>query len=165
MTETTTPDALSASVRVEHIYISPGHSYFGRHGQGAADHAMIELESIQCVEGSGLRGDRFFDYKADYAGQVTFFAREVFEELCRAVGAPGISPSAVRRNILVSGVDLNELIGREFELQDIRFVGERECSPCYWMDEAVGPGAAEFLKGRGGLRARILSSGTLRRER
>jgi MOSC domain-containing protein YiiM len=37
-----------------------------------------------------------------------------------------------------------------------------ECKPCYWMDEAIAPGAEALLQGRGGLRARILTSGTLR---
>jgi MOSC domain-containing protein YiiM len=61
-------------------------------------------------------------------------------------------------------VDLNALIGREFEVQGVRFAGVEECRPCYWMNEAFGhPQAEDWLKGRGGLRARILSSGWLRK--
>lgn len=58
-------------------------------------------------------------------------------------------------------VDLNQLIGQDFEIQGVHFHGTQECSPCYWMDRAVAPGAEELLKGRGGLRARILTDGTL----
>ena len=47
-------------------------------------------------------------------------------------------------------------------MQGVRFHGTQECKPCYWMDRAIAPGAEKFLKGRGGLRARILSDGTLR---
>jgi MOSC domain-containing protein YiiM len=61
-------------------------------------------------------------------------------------------------------VDLNTLIGREFEIQGVRFYGTDECRPCYWMDRAIAPGAEDFLKGRGGLRAQILSDSTLRRK-
>jgi len=63
--------------------------------------------------------------------------------------------------VIVQGVDLPSLIGREFVLGGVRFEGSEECRPCYWMDQALAPGAEEFLAGKGGLRARILNSGTL----
>jgi MOSC domain-containing protein YiiM len=69
-----------------------------------------------------------------------------------------------RRNLVVREVDLNALIGREFEVQGVRFLGMAEAKPCYWMDEAFAPGAEEALKGQGGLRAKVLTSGTLRRD-
>ena len=64
--------------------------------------------------------------------------------------------------MITRGVDLNELIGQEFEVQGVRFFGMEECRPCYWMDRAFAPGAQQFLKGRGGLRAKILTYGRLR---
>ena len=63
---------------------------------------------------------------------------------------------------LTRDVDLNELIGQDFEIQGVAFHGTEECRPCYWMDRAIAPGAEEFLKGRGGLRARILNDGQIR---
>jgi MOSC domain-containing protein YiiM len=57
---------------------------------------------------------------------------------------------------------LNSLIGEEFAVQGIQFLGVEECRPCYWMDQVLGPGAEAALKNRGGLRARILTSGQLR---
>ncbi|MDP1579936.1 MAG: molybdenum cofactor biosysynthesis protein [Candidatus Didemnitutus sp.] len=149
-------------IRIEHLFISPGHNFFGHHGSPAGEHAIVAVEQVECVAGRGLRGDRFLDYKPDYKGQITFFAMEVFEALRTAVGAPDTSPSAVRRNVLTRGVDLNTLIGWEFEVQGVRFLGVEECKPCYWMDGAIGPGAEEWLKGRGGLRAKIVSDGWLR---
>ena len=153
-----------AMIHIEHLFISPGHNFFGRHGKGANTHEVVAVDEVECVAGSGLRGDRFFDYKPDYPGQITFFSMEVFEGLCAALGVEGVPVSAVRRNAFTRGIDLNELVGREFELQGIRFQGVEECRPCYWMDEAVGLGAEEWLKGRGGLRARILTDGILSRE-
>jgi MOSC domain-containing protein YiiM len=64
--------------------------------------------------------------------------------------------------VITRGVDLNDLIEQEFEAQGVRFLGIEECRPCYWMDRAFAPGAQEFLKGHGGLRAKILSDGSLR---
>ena len=67
-----------------------------------------------------------------------------------------------RRNVITAGVDLNSLIGKKFILQGVEFEGTCECSPCYWMDAAIAPGAEAALQGRGGLRARILTGGKLR---
>lgn len=149
-------------MRLDYLYISPGHNFFGHHGGPAGGHAIVAVEAVECVAGRGLRGDRFFDYKPGYKGQITFFSMEIFEALCQAVGTPATPPSAVRRNAFTRGVALNGLIGREFEVQGVRFLGVEECKPCYWMDGAIAPGAEEWLKGRGGLRAKILTDGWLR---
>jgi len=147
---------------IEHLYISPGHNFFGRHGLSAGLNPLQEVAEIECVAGHGVRGDRFFDYKEDYKGQITFFAGEVFEDVCHALGIHGKAPGTTRRNVITWGADLNNLIGERFTVQGIDFEGVAECAPCYWMDLAIGPGAEEALQGRGGLRARILTSGILR---
>jgi len=152
------------SMMIEQLFISPGHNFFGHHGRPAGTSPLIDVSEVECVAGRGLRGDRFFDFKEDYKGQITFFAREVFDEVCRLLGTAVLSPGIVRRNAITRGVDLNELIGRRFVLQEIEFEAVCECKPCYWMDTAIGPGAEAALRGRGGLRARILSDGTLRTE-
>ena len=149
-------------VEICHLYISRGHNFTGHHGREPDDYPAIEVSSVECVAGRGIRGDRYFDFKDDYKGQITFFSLEVFEELCRALQVRDCPPSSVRRNVFTRVVDLNELIGQEFDVQGVRFFGTEESRPCYWMDGAVGAGAQKFLKGRGGLRARILSDGTLR---
>jgi MOSC domain-containing protein YiiM len=148
--------------RVEHLFISPGHNFYGHHGQPAGGHPILAVEQVECVAGRGLRGDRFFDYKEDYKGQITFFAMEVFDALRLALNLPEARPQATRRNAFTRGADLNALIGKEFEIQGVRFAGVCECSPCSWMNGALGSGAEDWLKGRGGLRARILTDGILR---
>ena len=152
-------------VRITHLYLSPGHNYFGHHGREPDEHPMLAVPEVECVAGRGLRGDRFFDYKPDYKGQITFFAGEIYNELCATLlqpGAPLPEPAAFRRNVITRGIDLNTLVGVEFTLQNIRFLGTAECSPCYWMDAAFAPGTEAALKGRGGLRAKILTDGILR---
>jgi MOSC domain-containing protein YiiM len=149
-------------VNVHGLYVAPGHNFFGRHGQAAAENPIREVAEVDCVAGRGLRGDRFFNHKENYQGQVTFFAWETYEEICRELAVYDKPPSAFRRNVITAGVDLQELIGREFEIQGVRFRGTEECRPCYWMEQAFAPGANAFLKGRGGLRAEILSDGVLR---
>jgi MOSC domain-containing protein YiiM len=78
---------------------------------------------------------------------------------------PQAEPQATRRNAYVRGADLTALIGQEFTLQGVRFAGVEESRPCEWMNVALGPGAEDWLRGRAGLRCRILTNGVLRRER
>ena len=150
------------AMEICHLFISPGHNFVGHHGREPDTHPMIETSEIECVAGRGIRGDRYFDFKDDYKGQITFFSSEVFDELCSAIQIQACSPALARRNVITRSVDLNDLIEQEFEVQGVRFLGIEECRPCYWMDRAFAPGAQEFLKGHGGLRAKILSDGSLR---
>ncbi len=146
---------------IDQIFTSPGHNYSGHYGQPPDDFPFVESSTIECVAGHGIRGDRFFDYAEDYKGQITFFSREVFDLLSQSFSLTTKSPGVLRRNVIVSGVDLMELIGADFELQGVQFRGTAHCAPCHWMDSAFAPGTEKFLAGRGGLRARILTDGRL----
>jgi FdhD protein len=149
-------------IRIHDIWISPGHDFKGRHGLGRESHGTTRLEEALCVAGMGIAGDRYHGEDPGSKTQVTLLSLEVVEEMCRSLGIELTDYSALRRNVLVSGVDLNALVGKSFTIGDVGFEGVEECKPCYWMDEAVAPGANAFLVGRGGLRCRILAGGTLR---
>lgn len=148
--------------QIERIFISPGHNFFGHNGQPAGTHPTIEVDEVECVAGKGLAGDRFFNFKDDYRGQITFFSAEVFDDVCRRLGVSGKPAGVTRRNVITRGVDLNALVGKQFAVQGVLFEGVCQCSPCHWMDEAIAPGAETALQGCGGLRARILTGGKLR---
>jgi MOSC domain-containing protein YiiM len=148
--------------RIACIYLSPGHNFFGRYGHAAGEHPLIPVSQVECIAGKGLIGDRFFDYKNDYKGQITFFAWETYEDLCRRFGVSGKNPGVFRRNVVTRGVNLKAWIGKEFELQGVLFEGTQEASPCSWMNHAFCEGAEVAMKGRGGLRAKILTDGILR---
>jgi molybdopterin-guanine dinucleotide biosynthesis protein A len=149
-------------MKISGLHLSAGHNFIGHHGLPPGQHPMMSVDRVECVAGRGLRGDRFWDHKPDNPGEITFFAEAVHHALLRELRPAPCPPTVYRRNVLTRGVDLNELIGREFTVQGVRFLGTVECKPCYWMDQAVGPGAEAWLKGRGGLRAKILSDGELR---
>ncbi len=151
-------------IEISQIFISPGHNFIGRHGQPALDRPTIEVAEVECVTGMGLRGDRYFGHAPDYKGQVTLLDEVVCSDLRRAFGTPHLSAAVLRRNLLVNGVDLNALIGVTFRVQGITLQGIEECRPCYWMDTVVAPGAEAWLRGRGGLRCKILSDGWFRRQ-
>ena len=151
-------------MRIEHLFISPGHNFVGHHGKPAGTNPIVAVDEVECVAGHGLRGDRYFDRADNHKGQITFFSMEVFDALCRELNLPDAQPQATRRNTFVRGTDLNSLIGREFEVQGVCFGGVEESRPCHWMNDALGAGAEEWLQGRAGLRCRILSDGVLRRD-
>ncbi|MBA3881509.1 MAG: molybdenum cofactor biosysynthesis protein [Chthoniobacterales bacterium] len=146
---------------IRRIFISPGHNYFGHAGREPDEFPLHEVDLIECVAGRGIRGDRFYSYRDNYKGQITFFSLEVFNRLSAAFPDAKKSPGVLRRNVIVSGVDLNALIGATFELQGVRLLGTAHCKPCFWLDTAFAPGAEAWLKGNGGLRAQILTTGRL----
>lgn len=159
------PDASIAVMEAElvHIYISAGHDYWGRQGEGRLQSGISGVAEVECVAGMGLRGDRYFGYRPDFNGQVTFFDDRVVEEIRRRFRLPKLPASVFRRNLIVRGANLREWLGRRFRFQGMVFEGSQECKPCHWMDRAVAPGTEEFMRAefRGGLRAKILTGGTL----
>lgn len=146
------------------IWISAGNDFRGHHGGPRGDHGIKRVDEVECVAGMGLRGDRYFGYKPDFKGQVTFFDADAVEAVTKQFNRLDLSSGEFRRNLIVRGVDLSAWVGKRFRFQGVEFEGSEECKPCYWMDEEVAPGVEDFLKShfRGGLRARILSNGLLR---
>ncbi|HEX5223163.1 MAG TPA: molybdenum cofactor biosysynthesis protein [Verrucomicrobiae bacterium] len=149
-------------MRVEQLFISPGHNFVGHYGGPPGNNAILRVDAVECVAGRGLRGDRYFDRAENHKGQITFFSLDVFDALRLELNLPEGQPQATRRNAFVRGMDLNALVGKQFEIQGVQFEGVEESKPCDWMNLALGPGVREWLKGRGGLRARILTDGVLR---
>lgn len=152
---------MNVSPAIRHIFVSPGHNFFGRHQAPAGAHATHDVAVVNCRAGWGLEGDRFYGYRPDYKGQVTFFAWETLVAARERFAVPTLSPEVFRRNVIVEGLDLNALIGARFSLGGVEFEGVEESRPCHWMNQAVAPGAEDWLRGQGGLRAKILSGGEL----
>lgn len=146
---------------IHHLFISDGHDFYGRHGKGREEHEIIDHDEIELVAGSGIVGDRFFNYQEDYKGQITFFDYAVYEAVKTEFDLPELHPRNFRRNVVTSGLALPSLIGQRFQIGDLEFEGTEEAKPCYWMNQACAPGVEEFLKGRGGLRCRIIKGGWL----
>ncbi len=149
---------------IHHLFTSPGHNYFGHHGLPPGEHLAVEHDEIELLAGRGIEGDRFLDFKDGYKGQITFIDQAVVEAVRFHAMNPGLPALSFRRNVVIDGLDLTALVGKQFRLGGLLFEGTQECSPCHWMDEACGtPGTEKLMKGQGGLRCRILDSGTLAR--
>lgn len=145
-------------VEIVEIMVTPEHNW------GATElekQCMSKVSQVECVAGKGLRGDRYFNHKPDFHGQLTFIDQATIDAVVAHGEIEDFDPSVLRRNIVLSGLDLNSLIGRRFTISGVEFSGSEECSPCKWMEVVAGKGTKDVMKDRGGLRCRILSTGTL----
>ena len=147
---------------IQHLFISPAHNYFGHPKGQPGGHPTLAVAEVAVRASQGLVGDRFFGKGERFDGHVTFFAWEVWQLLAAEYGLASELVARLRRNVVTEGVNLNQLIGQEFVIDEVRFRGAKHCAPCHWMDTAVAPGALKLLHGRGGLRAQALSDGQLR---
>ena len=150
------------SVKVTNIYISPESNYWS-HPPGKPGNAPThQPETVNCHAGKGIEGDRFYDYKENYKGQITFMSKDALEELRDSNGGD-FGYEVFRRNVILEGIDPLTLVGKKFKIGQAVFEGMCDCDPCSWMDTAAGKGSFKWLyqNKKGGLRARILETGTL----
>ncbi|MFT6070773.1 MAG: MOSC domain-containing protein YiiM [Bacteriovoracaceae bacterium] len=145
------------------IYISPESNYW-KHKKGKPGPApTFSPHEVECHEGRGLVGDRFYDFKKEYGGQVSLMSEDALNELSSVTGVK-VDFEVFRRNLIVSEIDPLELIGKKFSIGTVEFEGSSDCFPCAWMDTAAGEGSFKWLKEnqKGGLRALITKSGIIR---
>ena len=83
-------------VELLHMFVSDGHNYVGRHGKGSMDYQIEDAPLIECVAGRGIRGDRYFDHKENFKGQITFFDYGVYEAVKKEFGVADLAPSVFR---------------------------------------------------------------------
>src|SRR4051794_2143035 len=123
-------------------------------------HAGIELHA-----GRGVAGDRYFDGSGTFSAtekhgqQLTLIEAEVLEAL-RDEGLH-LTPADAHRNVVTRGIDLNALVGREFQIGTARCIGRRLCEPCSHLQRLTGTALLRPMVHRGGLRADILTSGVV----
>lgn len=142
--------------KVLSIYITPE--------AGAPTQAV---EQAHVVPGMGLEGDRFFgpagsgNKRPGSGRDITLIEIEALEAVQQETGIQ-ISPGDARRNIVTRGVPLNTLVGREFQVGQVRLLGVRLCEPCQHLASMTDTRLLPALVHRGGLRADILTDGILR---
>ena len=120
------------------------------------------VKRVNAHAGKGLVGNRYyFEDGAKPGRALTLIAAEALEAMA-AEGGPAVAPADARRNVVTRSVDLDALVGRRFLLGEVECVGRRWCEPCAHLQRLTAPGALRGLVHRGGLRADILRSGTVR---
>jgi MOSC domain len=131
-----------------------------------AEGPMRAVSEAEAFEGRGLLGDRYereagtFSDPRGRGYDLTVVEAEALEELSsRGVD---LAPIEARRNLVVRGIALDDLIGRRFRVGEVECFGQRRCEPCSHLQRLTQPGVLRGLVHRGGLRADILSDGTIR---
>jgi len=128
---------------------------------------MNSITNARAVVGKGLEGDRYFNKAGTYSNDpgsgrdITLIEIEAIEALRRDYEIE-LDPSQARRNIVTQGVALNHLVDREFKIGEVILRGTRLCDPCSHLEKLTRKGVMRGLIHRGGLRAEIISGGTLR---
>ena len=126
----------------------------------AKNEQMHTVKMVTAIAGQGLEGDR---YKSKGGKrQVTLIQAEHLEALRSMLKTPQLQAATLRRNILVSGINLLALKDKEFMVGDVRMVFTGLCHPCSKMELALGPGGYNAMRGHGGINARILNDGIIR---
>ncbi|WP_254810711.1 MOSC domain-containing protein [Natronosalvus amylolyticus] len=148
---------------VEAVFLSP-----------ESGEPMESIERGEVIESKGIRGDRYFkkeglwnlldqdpDRDTKGASDITFIESEALEAVERDAGI-SIGEGAHRRNVRTRDVPLNHLVGRRFTVGEITCEGIELCEPCGYMQSLIGEdGLSDALVHRGGLNARVVSSGTI----
>lgn len=128
---------------------------------------MRSRQEVLAVVGQGLEGDRYAQgqgtfSKPDAPGQeITLIEAETLEAIERESGVR-FAPGEDRRNITTRGVALNHLVGREFQIGEVRIAGIRLCEPCDHLAGHTLKNVTRLLRHRGGLRATIVIGGVMR---
>jgi MOSC domain-containing protein YiiM len=121
---------------------------------------MREVDSAEAVAGRGLVGDRYGSGSGKRG--ITLIQAEHLPAIAALAGRDALPPATLRRNLVVAGLPLIALKGRRFRIGEVLCEGIGPCDPCSRMEEAIGPGGYNAMRGHGGLCARILEGGTLR---
>jgi len=147
--------------RLLHIHIAP-----------AASYEMEELAEAECVAGRGIVGDRYYNGTGTYSSkpdvrEVTLIEQEALDALARndpplQDGAIHLEPRDHRRNLTVTGVPLNHLVGRRFRVGDVILRGGRLNFPCKYLEEILGKPVFLPLYNRSGLNCGIERGGVIR---
>ncbi len=126
----------------------------------------VRVDATLALPGRGLAGDHRSERTSNSARQVTLIQAEhlpVIGALVTGVPCGGeAAPERLRRNLVVSGINLLALKERRFRIGGAVFEGAGPCHPCSRMEEALGPGGYNAVRGHGGLLARVLEEGEIR---
>lgn len=137
--------------RLEWIGLRPAHKQ-----------PMIEVDQVYAIAGLGLEGDHRCEKTPGSARQVTLISYEYIQQLAEKINQEKINPTLLRRNLVISGLDMDLLRFQQLKIGDAIFETSALCHPCSRMDQALGEGTKESMMGLGGLCAKILQSGIIR---
>ena len=118
---------------------------------------MKQVMQANAVAGTGLEGDRAGGYSGSKR-QVTLIQSEYLAVVQSFLPAVDVTPANLRRNLVISGINLNALVKQVVVIGDVQMEITGLCHPCKKLEQQLGLGVFNALRGHGGLTAKILSS-------
>lgn len=120
-----------------------------------------ELTEVEAVEDQGLDEDHYSG-KPGSKRQVTLIQSEHLPVLANIMKINSIDPALVRRNLVVSGINLLSIKNHRFKVGEVVLEGTGDCAPCSRMEENLGAGGWNAMRGHGGITARVIVGGTIK---
>jgi len=124
--------------------------------------AMQSLQQVNALETLGLEGDHRCTKTPGSARQVTIISREYIQQIEHFSGHNDIAPELLRRNLVVSGINLTAIRHQRIRIGAAEFETNALCHPCSRMEQAFGEGGVAAMLGHGGLCAKIVKSGLIK---
>ena len=122
---------------------------------------MQDVNTVEVIANKGIVNDRYFNENNDQALQITLIESENIDYY-NQISETNIPYISFRRNIITKGIQLNDLVGKEFLIGNIKVKGHRLCAPCRYLQELLKQkNLVKKLLNRGGLRCEILTDGTI----
>jgi MOSC domain-containing protein YiiM len=122
---------------------------------------VLAPDSAILIAGRGIEGDHY-DTKRDGPRQVTLIAEEDLAAIGAFLGLAEVAPGLVRRNLVTRGINLWALKDRRFRIGAALLEGSGDCAPCGFMEQNLGPGGYNAMRGHGGITARVVEGGEIR---
>lgn len=122
---------------------------------------LISVHKTNAVAGLGLEGDHRMTKSLGSGRQLTLISQEFIDQIAYFTGHSVITPETLRRNLVVSGINLNGLRRQRFKIGDVLLEATQLCHPCARMEQALGRGGVAAMMGHGGLCAKILEDGVI----
>jgi MOSC domain-containing protein YiiM len=121
---------------------------------------IVPAERVIADVGTGLHGDHYKS-RSGTRRQVTLVQAEHLDAIATFLQAGPIDPALLRRNIVVEGINLLALKDRRICIGTAILEYSGQCHPCSLMEENLGPGGYNAMRGHGGITARIIQSGEI----
>lgn len=122
---------------------------------------MTKVPRAIAIEKQGLDGDHRAEKSPGSGRQVTLISKEFIAQTAHFLGREEIDPGLLRRNLVVSGINLHALRHQRFEIGEALFEANSLCHPCSRMESALGKGGVAAMLGHGGLCCKILRGGEI----
>ncbi|MEW4526176.1 MAG: MOSC domain-containing protein [Maioricimonas sp. JB045] len=123
---------------------------------------MTSVDSVKVDVGTGLEGDHHATSGKKSKRQVTLIQQEHLPVIATLSRRDEVSPALVRRNLVISGINLTSLKDKRFRIGDVVLEGTGYCHPCSLMEEVLGDGGYNAMRGHGGITTIVIEPGTIR---